>query len=1004
MLKAKRKEPTEQRRFPAPRMGVPEDPRPFVGSGHLVAAAAIQQLLTARCLVAVVGPLGSGKSTTCRRAANSRWARQWYLHDEGGQPVHRRFWADLEDCHPGAETQEKIAQALGRATFEAALGRLRSGKPCLLVLDNADQAFAAGGPGTDDTLAELAASVPRGASVVVTRRSVADLIVDRPWTDVIEIAGFGDQHEAKELFEQLAPRHAGDPRADPLVAACDQVPLAVSLLARAAADSDLDPRPDDSVPSGLDFALEVVTAALDAPERHAWVALSLFPSGLGSDDIAAVIGGELEPTIRLHEIGLARRCDAGVRVPAPLRRIITEPEVVELWEKYVRRAQVVLAVNADPSDGAGLAGPGGVQAADAWLTRQRDSLNILFSRPDLPEGTLEMARMGLLGHRSGIAPDTLDRVLVGLIGRAVGGPVPDSLASTAAVLEDQRRFGTSALLATALVEAHRRASDTAGESAGLRQLGRAERFCGRYDDAEAHLRLAQERCQEQLDEVGEGSALFELGQIDVERGRLDAAEEHLEAALALFAANDRPVGEANVNVDLVRVDLARGRLASAESRLAAAVDRYEVAGHKLGSANAQLQLGQLELARAQLDAAERHFEGALDSYEQAGDKVGFANAFLQLGQVDLARGRLANADRRFGAALAGYQRVGDIVGQANASLQLGQIDLALGRLESAAGRLSEALAAYEQLGDQIGRANASLQLGQVHLRRGELPDAETRLRVAQGIYDDIGDPLGSANSRHIEALLLQAQRRRPDAMSTFAEAARLYSALGRSTSAAWSLVGAATASTGRSERTGYAGAAVKLLEAEGLTEAAAQVAAEFAKKEAPPAPVAPVPRPVAAATEDSEPAPVRKRETKRVPQPAPKRRPEPRPAPPSGRVEVTPAPAPGPVVPPAPTAAPVVASEPPPPAPAAASNPAPPPAPAPATRARDDGEPQWDWDWHDAPVDPRDLIRVAHGDPDPDPPPEAAGEAGTGEPAPAPQAEAAGRHPRFRLGRKKDRG
>ena len=226
-------------------------------------------------------PARLGQSTICRRAANSRLARQWYLHDEGGQPVHRRFWVDLEGCRPGPETQERIAHALGRPTF-AALERLRSGRSCLIVLDNADQAFAPPDTGADDTLAELAASVPQGASVVVSRRSVADLHLDRTWTDVIEISGFGDRQAARELFDLLAPRHAGHSRGDDLIAACDQVPLAVSLLARAAADSDLDPRPDDSGSWGIEFALEIVTATLDAAERTAWEALSLFRRASGA--------------------------------------------------------------------------------------------------------------------------------------------------------------------------------------------------------------------------------------------------------------------------------------------------------------------------------------------------------------------------------------------------------------------------------------------------------------------------------------------------------------------------------------------------------------------------------------------------------------------------------------------------------------------------------------------------------------------------------------------------
>ena len=886
MLKARRKEQTEQLKFPEPRFGLPEDPRPFVGAEHMAAAMSIQQQLTARCLVAVIGPLGAGKSTVCLRAANSRWARQWFLQDENGQPVHRRFWADLEDCQPGPETRQKIARAVGCPTFEEAYARLGSGKPCLLILDNADVALAPGGDGDGgDTLADIEACVARGASVVVTRRQVDDLRPERPWSDVIEVSEFAIHDEARLLFDQLAPRHMTDFRVDRIVEACDRLPLAVHLLARVAAAADLEAAririgSGSGGPTGLDFALLVSTVTLDPEDRVVWAAFSHFPSGLSSDDITAVVakvGDASERAIRLFEVGVMQRCEAGIRIPVALRLPgsvagLGSADIANLWRNYVGRGRAVVEPAAraaasvataaatdgstrshrrDRSETAVGVGRTEAQVADRWLSAQIANLSRLSSRSSLPPGTVELAGAGLVVHASGLSPDLLDRVLVRLAIDAMGDTIPESLSQAAATIEDQRRFGTSALLATGLVEGHRRVGVAGAEAGDLCQLGRAERFRGHFDVAYAHLRDAQAGYRQLGDAVGEGRALFEMGQIDLERGNLDGAEDHLGAALGLFAAHGRPVGEANVNLDLVRVDLARGRLDSAERRLKDALDRYQQADHQLGSANACLQLGQIELARGQLDDAGRQFRLALDSYEQVGDKVGFANACLQLGQVDLARGRLDNAERRFGAALVGYDRVGDSVGKANASLQLGQIDLARGRLASASTRLSQALTAYRELGDQIGLANSSLQLGQVHIAQGELAEAEELLWSAQSIYDEIGDRLGSANSRQLEAILLQAQRRPSAAMSMYGEASRVYASLGRTASAGWSLAGAARVCTGRAERRGYAADAVRLLEQAGMGDAAAKVAAEFAE----PAPEPePEPAPVAVAAVDVEPA------------------------------------------------------------------------------------------------------------------------------------------------------
>jgi hypothetical protein len=121
------------------------------------------------------------------------------------------------------------------------------------------------------------------------------------------------------------------------------------------------------------------------------------------------------------------------------------------------------------------------------------------------------------------------------------------------------------------------------------------------------------------------------------------------------------------------------------------------------------------------------------------------------------------------------------------------------------------------------------------------------LIAARSAYDDIGDRMGSANSRHLEATLLEKQGRRSHAMALFGEAARLYSSLGRTASAGWSLAGASRTCTGKAERMGYAADAVRHLEEAGLADAAVRLANELAEPEPLPEPE-PEPEP--------EPAPV----------------------------------------------------------------------------------------------------------------------------------------------------
>ena len=184
--------------FPEPASLLPPEPRPFVGAEHRQLVRSLQSHVSMPCLVAVVGPIGVGKSAICEKLINTAESRRDFLTDEDGEPVHRRFWVDLDECGPGAAVEERVARSLACPTFDAALQRLTTGRRCLLVLDNADHAWS-GAPVHDPVLAQLAACVDHGARIVMTMRSIERLSPRLAWTAEVHVPRFAESPGA-ELF------------------------------------------------------------------------------------------------------------------------------------------------------------------------------------------------------------------------------------------------------------------------------------------------------------------------------------------------------------------------------------------------------------------------------------------------------------------------------------------------------------------------------------------------------------------------------------------------------------------------------------------------------------------------------------------------------------------------------------------------------------------------------------------------------------------------------------
>ena len=719
--------------FPDPASALPPEPRPFVGAEQLALVKTLQHVIARPCLAGVLGPAGSGKTALCEKLANTVESRRGFLRDERGEPVHRRFWVDLEGCESGPVLEERVARALGCTSFGAAVSRLSNGLPSLVVLDFADGVWNRAGA-DDPALSRLIECTRRGARLVVTLRARGG----PPFTAELEAPKLDDA-TAQELSEALG---AG-PLDVEAVRRCDGSPLAVTLLARASGGD-----PGDDGRTGVPFALAASVAALDDIDRRAWVALSLFPAGLGRDDVGEVLAplGRAEHHVaRLYQMGLARRVAAGLRVPEPVRAPAPAAGgAAEWWQRYADRGRAVVG-----------AGDGG-----DWLVLHQANLAALARRRPLPDGALDLACEGLLVGRPASPVDATENALLALAEAAIGeGPVPGRVVEVEAALRDRYRISACRALLALMLEDSRRRADREAEARVLESLATLAHRASEYDQAQALLGQARDITGDSGDASNRADVLFDEGRVAQSRSNLDQAEVLLSQAQEMYDGTGNAVGRANAR--LYRGQLAGdlGRHDRAEALLLEAQAIYDGIGNQSGGANARLYRGQLAARSGDHDRAEALLLEAQAIYDGIGNHLGRANARLYRGDLASRQGRPGPAEILTAEALQIYEDIAHPLGQANARIYLGELLATRGLVDEAERLFGVAQRIYDQIGDRRGQANARYDLGRIAEIKGQGEQAGALLAEAQRIYDEITPPPPPPQPRPVRPH--RAQRARP---------------------------------------------------------------------------------------------------------------------------------------------------------------------------------------------------------------------------------------------------
>jgi tetratricopeptide (TPR) repeat protein/transcriptional regulator with XRE-family HTH domain len=202
------------------------------------------------------------------------------------------------------------------------------------------------------------------------------------------------------------------------------------------------------------------------------------------------------------------------------------------------------------------------------------------------------------------------------------------------------------------------AIDAAEQLGDRRQLGfsrkdrsRALIRLGRYELAEADLRLAIEILSSVADDGGLADAYMDLGWLENLRGDADL-RPLLEKAFALYRRSGNQVGEARTLANLGWIYFQRGEHDLALEYMTQALSLHREVGNRPSEANTEANLGRLHLAAGRHQKALESAQRALDLYSASGDRFYQADSLILLGDVHLALGETAAGRAAWTSALA----------------------------------------------------------------------------------------------------------------------------------------------------------------------------------------------------------------------------------------------------------------------------------------------------------------------------------------------------------------
>lgn len=272
-------------------------------------------------------------------------------------------------------------------------------------------------------------------------------------------------------------------------------------------------------------------------------------------------------------------------------------------------------------------------------------------------------------------------------------------------------------------------------------IGRArvEKRRGKLESAAEYATDALERSRRSNRTRQVARSHYTLGTIAQAAGDLERAEVHFTECLERSRATESTGLEADATIELVTIARRMGRYERAEELLDSGDSMYRSIGDRRGMARVERQRGAIRSERGETEFAHDHYLGALEFAEEVRDRKIQATVLNDLGQLEATKGDLDEARRYYERGIERTRTIEETPQEQTLLLNRGGIAMALGNLERAERFFERGYETARELGDRIREARALDGLSHVAYESSSFDEAREIGREAQDVANDLHD-------------------------------------------------------------------------------------------------------------------------------------------------------------------------------------------------------------------------------------------------------------------------
>jgi len=194
-------------------------------------------------------------------------------------------------------------------------------------------------------------------------------------------------------------------------------------------------------------------------------------------------------------------------------------------------------------------------------------------------------------------------------------------------------------------------------------------------------------------------------------------------------------------------------------------------GNQAGYTGALGNLAGILMDRGDLPGARQMYAQGLQVSRQIGDKSGEGFALVNLADILAHQGKLSEARRLYERAAALFRASGDQSSLAYPLAGIAEVLMAQDELNGAGEQFAQALKLREQSGEEAMAAHTRVEIAELALEdRKPVPEVEATVRSLLNDFRKGDDLEGQLDAATLLAVVLDAERRFPDAQTAVAAA------------------------------------------------------------------------------------------------------------------------------------------------------------------------------------------------------------------------------------------